>query len=79
MIARSQLVARLNAADPVLYLLLTVLLNRLRRGQLRIDPEDSVSATVAPAAVIERIRLENELKAGLAAGECGCCYNRLLI
>lgn len=67
-IARSQLVARLNAADPVLYLLLTVLLNRLR-GQLRIDPEDSVSATVAPAAVIERIRLENELKAGLAAGE----------
>lgn len=67
-IDHSQLVARLSMADPVLNLLIKVLLNRLR-GRLQTDSAETISATVASEAVIERIRLENELKAGLSAGE----------
>lgn len=67
-IARGQLIARLTSADPIMSLLLTVLLNRLR-GQLQVEQEDAISAAVVPEAVLERIRLENELKAGLGAGE----------
>ncbi|TVR58073.1 MAG: EAL domain-containing protein [Candidatus Competibacteraceae bacterium] len=65
---RRQLVARLEAADPILRLLLTVLLNRLR-GQLRSNQGRVIEATVAPDMVIDRIRLENQLKVGLGAGE----------
>lgn len=69
-IEHRQLVARLQTADPVLNLLIKVLLNRLR-GRLQTDSDEaiSVAATMAPETVIERIRLENELKAGLGAGE----------
>jgi len=68
-IERSQLVTRLASADPVLYLLLKVLLNRLR-GQLHeTTPESGQAAAVVQDAVLQRIRLENELKAGLGAGE----------
>ena len=68
-IERSQLITRLASADPVLHLLLKVLLNRLR-GQLHHEPVDSDHpASVVQDAVLERIRLENELKAGLGAGE----------
>jgi EAL domain-containing protein (putative c-di-GMP-specific phosphodiesterase class I) len=67
-IERSQLVARLESADPVLHLLLTVLLNRLR-GQLQPGRRGVIAATVTPDLVIDRIRLENQLKAGLGAGE----------
>ena len=67
-IERGQLVARLEAADPVLHLLLTVLLNRLR-GQLHSGQKGVIPATIAPDLVIDRIRLENQLKAGLGAGE----------
>ncbi|NQD36105.1 EAL domain-containing protein [Permianibacter sp. IMCC34836] len=68
-IDRSQLITRLASADPVLHLLLKVLLNRLR-GQLHDEPAQSEHpASVVQDAVLERIRLENELKAGLGAGE----------
>jgi diguanylate cyclase len=65
---RRQLAARLEAADPILRLLLAVLLNRLR-GQLHPDQDRVIEATVAPDMVIDRIRLENQLKVGLGAGE----------
>ena len=65
---RRQLTARLEAADPILRLLLTVLLNRLR-GQLHPDQNRVIEATVAPDMVIDRIRLENQLKVGLGTGE----------
>ena len=67
-IDREQLTARLEAADPILHLFLTVLLNRLR-WQLYPDLERRLELTVAPDLVIDRIRLENQLKAGLGAGE----------
>ena len=67
-IERSQLVTRLASSDPVLHLLMKVLLNRLR-GQLRHSELDNNPASVVQDAVLERIRLENELKAGLGAGE----------
>ena len=66
-IERDQLVSRLASADPVMHLLLTVLLNRLRQ-QLHpeLPPRD---ALVSSDAGLIRIKLENELRAGLGAGE----------
>lgn len=66
-IERDQLVSRLASADPVLHLVLTVLLNRLRQ---QLHPEHSQKpALVSSDAGLIRIKLENELRAGLGAGE----------
>ena len=67
LIERSQLAARLDTADPVLRLLLNVALNRLR-GQLG-DAAGGGATPAGQASAIERIKLENELKAGIAGGE----------
>jgi EAL domain-containing protein (putative c-di-GMP-specific phosphodiesterase class I) len=67
-IERSQLATRLETIDPVLHLLLNVLLNRLRE-QIRPGQGNVIQATVAPDLVIDRIRLENQLKAALGTGE----------
>lgn len=77
-IERNQVAARLQAADPVLRLLLNVVLNRLR-GQLHQThaaitplPARDVHGTDAQRdydSAIDRIKLENELKSGLGSGE----------
>lgn len=73
-IERNQLASRLQSSDPVVRLVVDVLLNRLR-SQLHHSASSSLHAQPSDfsqnerASVIERIKLENELKAGLGAGE----------
>ncbi len=70
-IERRQLASRLQGADPVLRLLLNVLLNRMRNTLQGSVSSNFVSDWQAPdqQTVLERIKLENELKAALGAGE----------
>ncbi|TXH06356.1 MAG: EAL domain-containing protein [Nevskiaceae bacterium] len=65
-IDRSQLSSRLQTADPIVRLLLDVVLNRLRN---RLGKNGSARSGGANADAIDRIRLENELKSGIHAGE----------
>jgi EAL domain-containing protein (putative c-di-GMP-specific phosphodiesterase class I) len=69
LIERSQIASRMETADPVLRLLLNVALSRLRR-QLSDTPVGAISTgATTHAGAIERIKLENELKAGIDSGE----------
>lgn len=73
-IERDQLAVRMQAADPVLRLILVVVLGRLRQ---QLEQAHAGNGQATPAAktstlnesAITRIVLENELRAGLASGE----------
>lgn len=69
-IERSQLALRMQSADPVIRLILSVFLNR-QREQLHRSPTQSSNQVglIDRNEAIDRIKLENELKAGIEAGE----------
>lgn len=73
-IEQNQISAHIQTADPVLRLVLEVMLGRLRRQIQQTHLSDEQSSPAAKTTTLSerglsRIVLENELRAGLAAGE----------